>query len=399
MNLDHTCKILFLTTILPQKQRMGSEVASQCFIDALTAIGCDVTVAGYMRVDDVFETSPNEIVVDQRYIETKKSKLNTFIWLNLSFLLRLPYSAAKYYSKLYKNCVRECFKKNDYDIVIIDHPQLGWLQKIVKAASKERKYRLIAIAHNVEHEIYFNNANSASNLASKWIYQREAFLVKKMEDALAAQAEQVWALTEYDATYFNKLGASVEAIPFALPPGLSTRPQADCPDKIFDIGLIGSWAWKPNEEGLCWFLEEVYPYLPKDFNVQVAGRGAEWLTEQYPDIHYVGFVPDAQVFMAQARVVAIPTLSGGGIQIKTLDAIASGSKIVATPIALRGITTPPKTVHIAQEPKDFADLLSVAIAEASTQVTSPEPLNWLKNRQEEFIVEIKNALTVVHTKL
>jgi hypothetical protein len=49
--------------------------------------------------------------------------------------------------------------------------------------------------------------------------------------------------------------------------------------------------------------------------------------------------------MAQAKVVAIPTLSGGGIQIKTLDAIASGSAIVATPVALRGISDPPATVQ------------------------------------------------------
>jgi hypothetical protein len=71
-------KILFLTTVLPSKQRMGSEVASQCFIDALNQNGYEVSVVGYMRSDDVFELNQQEILVDKRYIETKRAKFIRF---------------------------------------------------------------------------------------------------------------------------------------------------------------------------------------------------------------------------------------------------------------------------------------------------------------------------------
>jgi len=202
----------------------------------------------------------------------------------------------------------------------------------------------------------------------------------------------VWTLTDHDATYFNRRSPLIRARAFALPPGMSAEPPAEAPSKTFDIGLIGSWAWKPNEEGLRWFLQEVYPLLPDHFTIQVAGRGADWLAEQYPNITYVGFVPSAQLFMAQARVVAIPTLSGGGIQIKTLDAIASGSKIVATPVAIRGISEPPSTLHVAKTASEFAKQLALSVTSTSNETNSSEASTWLATRQAKFTAELSQSL-------
>ena len=384
--------VLFLTTVLPRQQRMGSEVASQCFIDALGAIGCTVTVVGYMRKDDPFEPQPQELVVGTRYIETKKSKLNTILWLTRSFLLGLPYSAAKYHSRAYQECLRECLSTTPFDLVIVDHPQLAWLHRVAQRAIPKLPHRLVAIAHNIEHEIYQSNADSAQNRLTQWIYQREAHQIKALEDDLAVQADQVWALTEHDATYFDKQSSSAHAIAFDLPPGMAAEQSIETPPKAFDIGLIGSWAWKPNEDGLRWFLQEVYPLLPAHLTIQVAGRGADWLAGQYPNIDYVGFVPSAQGFMAQARVVAIPTLSGGGIQIKTLDAIASGSNIVATPVAIRGISNPPSTLSVAETAKNFANQLSLSIESTTDETTAAEAANWLTTRQANFTSEISHSL-------
>ncbi len=379
-------KVLFLTTLLPRKKRMGSEVASQCFIDALTKSGCQVSVVGYMRKDDVFEPSQFEVLVDKRYIETKKAKYYPMIWLTLSLLKGLPYSAAKYYSNSYLITIKKLLETVKYEAIIIDHPQLGWLERFIKYQE-----RLVLIAHNIESEIYLDSFKNASNLISRWIYRREASLIKEMEDKLATTAKQVWALTQHDANYFSNLeGASTVKV-FDLSPGLATVQEKSI-SKEFDVGIMGSWAWKANEEGLRWFVQSVYPYLPAHLSIHVAGRGAEWLIEKYPNIHYRGFVPDAQEFMAQAKVVAIPTLSGGGIQIKTLDAIASGSAIVATPVALRGISEPPKTVQMAQQPEDFANLLVSAVASPSVQEASDDARNWYLTRREKFLTDVACAI-------
>ncbi len=375
-------KILFLTTILPRQKRMGSEVASQCYIDALTHLGHQVTVVGYMRQDDVFETSDQEVVVDTRYIETKKAKFYPFIWFILGLLKKLPYSAAKYYSRKYIRTVKRLIAEEEYHLVVLDHSQLGWLANYLPP-----KVKIISNTHNIEHELYLDIYQQANTLLSQWTYYREAKLIKKMENQLATIAHEVWTLTKEDAKYFASVVGETKVRVLSLPPALQQTVNKQL-HKTCDIGIIGSWLWKPSQEGLLWFLKHVYPHLPKNISIQIAGRGAQWLTDQYPQISYLGFVPDAIEFMAQAKVVAIPTLSGGGIQIKTLDAIASGSKIVATSVALRGIDDFPKTVEVTNEPEKFAQLLKSAINSTENLSAVNDASEWLFQRQQNFLSEL-----------
>ena len=93
--------ILFLTTILPNQQRLGSEMASQCFIDALRQTGHRVLAVGYMRQDEPFELGRSEILVAQRYFESKQARWYLLFWIMLSLGLHLPYSSVKYYSPTY----------------------------------------------------------------------------------------------------------------------------------------------------------------------------------------------------------------------------------------------------------------------------------------------------------
>ena len=273
-------------------------------------------------------------------------------------------------------------KAQSYDAIVIDHAQLGWLLKGIDQS------KTVLIAHNLEHEIYRQHSERSTNRLAKWVYHREAKLIEQLEATSASSVSEVWALTQHDANYFERFS---RARTLSLPSSFE-HVQTELAPKAFDVGIIGSWSWKPNEEGLRWFLEKVYPLLPRSITIHVAGRGADWLTESYPDIRYEGFVEDSQAFMMQARVMAIPTLSGGGIQIKTLDAIASGSRIVATQTSLRGIANPPRTVSIADRPEQFAQQLVAAIKVNPSLEDVKETQQWYLDRQALFLSEIEQAI-------
>jgi len=380
-------KVLFITTILLSRNRNGGEVASQCFIDALRHNGHQVTVTGYLRKGDAFEHNPQEVlIVDQRYTETSKSKFYSFLWFVLSLLTGLPYSSTKYYSRAYIQLVKKLLASRAFDFVVIDHAQLSWL---IRSIGKEHK--IITIAHNIEYEIYQEIFQNSSHPISRWIYQREANLIQQHEKRLALAAKQIWTLTDHDAKYFSNLQNVDIAKVFALPPG-SEKLKDEPVGKTFDIALLGSWAWKANQEALEWFLKAVYPLLPSDLSIYVAGKGADWLIGKYSNVQYKGVVPDAQEFMAKAKVVAIPTLSGGGIQIKTLDAIASSSLIVATPVALRGISNPPQTVQLAEQPEEFANSLVSATMSKFSQQAFYEARDWHLTRRSKFLTDIDSAI-------
>jgi polysaccharide biosynthesis protein PslH len=390
-------KILYLTTVLPSSKKTGGEIASQSFIDALEQSGHSVRVAGYYRLNDVNTKKANEVVIGARSIETNKSFLSALMWMVRSLLKNLPYSAAKYYSSDYVRTVNRLVDRDNYDIIIIDHAQIEWIANLLTRDSYTKKSQIVFIAHNIEHEVYFAQSRSARSFVSKLIYWREARLIRQSEVKLARIANQVWTFTPHDLNYFRPLNKN--SLVFDLPSSLtlSSKPLQYQNHNKFDIGIIGSWTWKANLLGLKWFFETVYPYLPKHISIHVAGKGAEWLRNEYKNVEYCGFVPDVQEFMAQSKVIAIPSITGGGVQIKTLDAIASGLPIVATPTALRGILSYPSFVKVALTPSEFAytlvDLIEVCnLNEDTYYKLFDERLQWLELRRHKFLRTITNAL-------
>ena len=382
-------KVLFLTTVLPGRKRMGSEVASQSIIDALRALGADVTVAGYVRHDDAYACAANEVCVGRSYIETKGAGTYPLRWFGSALLRGLPYSVAKYRGAAFVEAVRRLLAEQDSDVVVIDHLQLSWLLPVVGRGRK-----LVGLMHNVEHRMYEALARDAGDRLRGWVYGREARLLRNLEADFANAVDHVWVLTQSDAQAFAALrpGARVDEIPLAA----DVAPvDAAAGRKQFDVGLIGSWTWRANEEGLRWFVDAVQSHLPPSVEIRIAGNGAKWLEGRFPNVRVMGFVDDAQEFLRQARVVAIPTLNGGGIQIKTLDAIASGSRIVATSIALRGIDDRPATVTLADGPADFAARIASALAATNGDAAAREAIEWSRARQRRFervIVEQMQAL-------
>ncbi len=387
-------KILYLTTVLPSQRKTGGEIASQCFIDALKQGGHKVLVLGYRRQGDVvLNPVADEMPVGYRYIETYKSKFYPLLWMGLSLITKLPYSSAKYYSQNYIRKVTTLLNSYNYNIIILDHAQMGWLLPLIN-----NKLPFIFIAHNIERDIYQEQFTTTSSKVWKQIYKREAKLIQATEESLAKNAREVWTFTDHDASYFSTINKATRV--FHLPSSVVNL-ENPIVSKTCDISIIGSWTWKANMLGLKWFFQAVYPHLPTDLSIYVAGKGGEWLEGQYSNVKYCGFVPDAQEFMAQARVIAIPSISGGGIQIKTLDAIASGTSIVATPTAMRGISEyPSSSIKVTENPKDFAhnlvELLKGKVGQIFDKENSQEFLSlnlaWSYNRREKFFADVAHAL-------
>jgi polysaccharide biosynthesis protein PslH len=382
-------KILYLTTILPRRRNNGGKIVSQYFIDALERSGYEVTVLGYQRINSGYKLNDREILIDERYIETEGAKYYAMIWMFWSFLTNSPYSVMKYYSSKYKQQVKLLLAANDYAAIVIDHAQIGWLEKYIP-----EKYKIIFCAHNIENKIYLENCKDTKNLIFKQIYRRESKSIAKLEHRLAVNAREVWTLTKDDREYFAKIATSDRVKLFAVPSPMSlSGAEADVAiEKEFDLGLIGSWTWKANLAGLDWFFDLVYPLLPKNIKIVVAGKGVDRPIDKYDNVEYWGFVPDVREFMSQARIIAIPSISGGGIQIKTLDAIASGVQIIATPFALRGIYNYPSSVTIAPTPAEFATRTIELLSQSNCNSLSPAALQWSLERHQKFLAEVDETM-------
>ncbi len=123
-----------------------------------------------------------------------------------------------------------------------------------------------------------------------------------------------------------------------------------------------------NVESVIWFLREVAPLAP-GVRVVIAGNVDAGVRARAPDIHaaykdwFLGRVEDPGAVYAKARLVVLPTISGTGLSIKTVEAMSSGLPLIATSLALRGMEDAAlrlEGVTVADTAEAFAGALRAA---------------------------------------
>jgi len=104
--------------------------------------------------------------------------------------------------------------------------------------------------------------------------------------------------------------------------------------------LIANFEWKPNIEGVEWFVEKVLPLLPSSLRFHIAGKESHRALRHLrhiPNLQIHGYVEDARQLYQRAQFTFVPLLSGGGIRIKILEAMAMALPVVTTTIGAEGI--------------------------------------------------------------
>jgi glycosyltransferase involved in cell wall biosynthesis len=369
--------------MVPGSRQTGSEVVTYAFAEALRAADHETLVVGYRRRGTDPPLHPDDVVADDRPIETRKAGPHAALWMARAVGQHTPYTFAKFTSRRYREVVRKLFEERRVDAVIVDHAAMAWVRPRGNNAP-----RWAYLAHNVEYRIYAAEARRGG--ASGWANAREARLLEVVEGALAGSADQVWTLCDADAATLADMGAAGRTRTFDLLP--ITIPSTPPPHGEVDVAILGTWTWSANRAGLKWFLADVCPHLPPSLAVEVAGAGSETLDRSAPGVTMRGRVPEVMPFLQRARVIAVPSVRGEGVQITTLDAIASGRPVVATPIAARGIDRLPPTVAVAEEPQEFAARLAEAVAAPVDPSAGQAARAWIEARRTAFQRRVAEAV-------
>ena len=130
------------------------------------------------------------------------------------------------------------------------------------------------------------------------------------------------------------------------------------------LSFIGSLDYIPNQEGLVWFIENVWKkflHPSRPYAFYVAGRNAPARLKKYlskQPVNFLGEVDDAGQFMRSGGVMVVPVLSGGGIRVRIIEAMAMGIPVVSTSLGAEGIdVTDGSDIMIADDPEIFAEAI------------------------------------------
>jgi len=146
---------------------------------------------------------------------------------------------------------------------------------------------------------------------------------------------------------------------------------ASMPAEAIDLLFVGQWH-PANLGALKWFFEEIWPLIARrHYKVRIVGQIGQLMQRSLPQLYddfrsfFVGEVVDLVPYYRAARCVIAPMLSGTGISIKTIEALAMGKPLVGTSKAFRGMPIErlkEAGIQAFNDPQSFAQAISRSLS-------------------------------------
>jgi polysaccharide biosynthesis protein PslH len=133
--------------------------------------------------------------------------------------------------------------------------------------------------------------------------------------------------------------------------------------------FFGNFFHPPNVEAAHWLVEAVLPRVRERIPgvaVDLVGPDSDGrlAVMERPGVNVVGEVADLRYWMDAASVVALPLRTGGGMRVKTLEALAAGKAVVATSLAVAGLDVEHgQHLLVADGTEAFADSVADLVAD------------------------------------
>jgi len=159
--------------------------------------------------------------------------------------------------------------------------------------------------------------------------KEELDIINKFDAVLAIQKEE----------YISLLNYGVKTLVLLCPHAVQGK-AVPAPRHGIHFGYIGS-ASPINIEALKWFLKNIWPLLPEKIScLHVFGSICQRLDKLPDNVICHGVVSQMEEAYSRCNVMINPAIRGSGLKIKTIEAIAMGRPIIASPEAAAGIDDP-----------------------------------------------------------
>lgn len=356
-------KVLLIAHKNPYPPNDGGSMGIYTMIDGLllNKVQLDVLLMNPSRIFKPFDESkvPSNIhFIKAININTDIRPLKMLI--NLLFQ-KESYFVTRFYDKNFESELISLLQNNSYDIIQLESIFSAVYLPIIKKYSQAK---IVLSAHNVEYQIWERLAREEKNLLKKWYLQIQSKRLKIFEEQVLKNADGITAVTELDKQHILRWIGNKPIV--ITPNGMNIKNFEVAPfeqQKVNTLFYLGSLDWMPNQQGVVWFLDNVWPkVLQQNSNIHliVAGKKIpDWLkNRKEKNVRYYSDVPDTRELYHQYAIMIVPLLAGSGIRVRIIEGMAYGKCIVSTSIGAEGVPyTDKKNIVIADQPDDFANAI------------------------------------------
>lgn len=165
-------------------------------------------------------------------------------------------------------------------------------------------------------------------------------LTEKDEKEALSKADVVWAITEEEKMFFEKLVDTTSPNVYTL---RHLRPfkNIQYQEEVNRIVMIGSTN-RLNIDGLTWFLEQVWQkirHYELDLKFLIAGSICKVVDETIldDDVELYGRFDSVEEIYTKGDFFINPMQEGTGLKIKTFEALANGKSVLSTEAGATGL--------------------------------------------------------------
>ena len=264
------------------------------------------------------QTHLDEITEKTHYYKRQKSFLNGFN--------KRPFIVSSRRSKELLNRLLE----DEYP-VLFEGLHTTWCLEN-KAIQKRVTY---VRTHNVEHDYYSGLAKKAGFL-KKIYFQQEANKLKKYESILN-YSTKIFAISEKDATHFNKVSENVSVLPACFDTFQNTALNSTEKYALFH----GKLSVSENEEAAVWIIENIWKKEKTLLPLKIAGKDASNRLLELAHQNNITVISnpseeEMNELISKARIHVLVSDQATGVKLKLLTSIQSSGHVVVNPLMIEG---------------------------------------------------------------
>ena len=350
-------RVLILLNRIPFPLNDGGAIGTFSFIKGYADSDAEVTVLAMNTAKHFVERNLLQdsllkyATLQEVYVDNRIKPFHAF----LNLFKSESYVTERFKSKIFDEKLKELLQQNNFDVVHVDGlPPALYIPTVRKFSHAFVSMR----AHNVEHIVWKRIAENTTNLFKKWYVNLQAKRLSNFEYAALEQTDITMTISRDDEQTIKNFCPQAKTM--VVPASMDIANVCDQGNaEVNPLFFIGSFDWMPNEQGVDWFIAEVWQKLSltfPDLKFVIAGKK---MSEKIKALKTnkllpIGEVPDAKKFILDGGLMIVPIISGSGIRIKILEGMALGKCIVATTIAAEGLgLTDGENILIADNADEF----------------------------------------------
>lgn len=320
---------------------------------------CISTPKHPLEVDELPKAYVKQTAIEGVFVDTSMNVVDAFTDL----ITMDNYNISRFFSADMDIRLIRLLSEQRFDLILLESlfatPYIATIRRYTRSP-------IVLRSHNLEHVIQERIATGEKNILKKPYRQLLARQLKKYEMAVLDQVDGVAAISPSDAEKFAShcKGTPIATIPFGVDP---TEYEVEAPGGTPIFFHLGSMDWLPNEEGIRWLLEHVWPKVIKKqpkARLHLAGNKMpkDLMEAEIEGVTISGRVRNSNTWMGARHVMVVPLFSAGGMRVKIIEGMAMGKCVISTPIGAEGIDhTDGENIVLARTAIEFADAMVEAL--------------------------------------